>query len=841
MEVQSHLTPLADSPQQTRGGVLRRVSERVLTAGFARVRFWEYGWDVATRSDCLVLRHKFPPEDSTSPGIGYTVDVKASVVELLAATSRSMSPKVVRADADRLRSLGDKLPQSVYELGLVDREWLEVKVTFADHVFGILAADREPGETVGQSELARFEEFADDLAVYLTANLYQTLQHHAYTRMSTGKGHLNDTPSLDNAIRLDSEGLSEPDRLVAQMMASLAKSLDAACAAAFRYTWDTDLLDRIASVVNVPGRHPDPPPERYSTVNSPDLPRSLTGHAWKDRAFQLILDYRAIGTYLPEEVDPRSDAWHREILGEVRSVLYAIVGEQDRRYVLRFVNRLTTPQLPFAYEQTLLDNLAAAWAYDFGFAVVQRRLRLLQDATEHVRNAAGLPSEAAVSTLAESLKEGMRLDGINSFALFTAYDSLDGIQLVGSYGPAFETLTRSDRWFQTGDDALLPAILRHVPKKGRLPALDLDLFSDVESAIAASLRNGKPYPYRQVAYARIQQSDHTIFGLVPLRTAEPIKLYPDSPGTAEAASALHTYCELASNALSARTAQLLAAGARRALGSIAHEVRTPVTLLGSLAESAIEQALASMTGNGISDLGADFPLEMKVWSRRIQQRQQQITLITDLSLLLAQESVDQVLQMHIRRANLYHAIGEIAEDLEYESRVDPRLRFTKVDISGCKRLPEIGCDLELLRVALTNVIRNAVKYSLPPGGGENPVVTVTGSAAERRAIIDVRNFGFGIPDDVRPSIFSPFVRGEIQDERKALRGMGLGLFLAKRICEAHEGGVRLISSRAVFNNQRRLEKNEGFETHFQLWVSLALADGPREHRWAKLAPRTAPR
>lgn len=84
------------------------------------------------------------------------------------------------------------------------------------------------------------------------------------------------------------------------------------------------------------------------------------------------------------------------------------------------------------------------------------------------------------------------------------------------------------------------------------------------------------------------------------------------------------------------------------------------------------------------------------------------------------------------------------------------------------------------RGAMTNLIRNALVYS-PPASP----VEVTVRRARRSVSVCVQDYGPGVAPEERDSIFHPFVRGA--QARSHRTGRGLGLFIARRIIEAHEG------------------------------------------------------
>jgi signal transduction histidine kinase len=110
-------------------------------------------------------------------------------------------------------------------------------------------------------------------------------------------------------------------------------------------------------------------------------------------------------------------------------------------------------------------------------------------------------------------------------------------------------------------------------------------------------------------------------------------------------------------------------------------------------------------------------------------------------------------------------------------------------------------DPDHLLGAVANVIRNALLYSPPETDVVIAVETVDGMAR-----VTVRDRGPGVPAGERDSIFDPFMRGAAS--HLARSGNGLGLFIARRVLEAHGGGVWLTSSGtgAVFTLEIPLAK-----------------------------------
>jgi two-component system sensor histidine kinase CpxA len=95
----------------------------------------------------------------------------------------------------------------------------------------------------------------------------------------------------------------------------------------------------------------------------------------------------------------------------------------------------------------------------------------------------------------------------------------------------------------------------------------------------------------------------------------------------------------------------------------------------------------------------------------------------------------------------------------------------------------IAADEELLRRAIENVVRNAVRYA-PKGTAVEIALTVEGA----HATVSVRDYGSGVPDEELPRIFDAFYRVE-SDRNRASGGVGLGLAIARRAIELHHGQI----------------------------------------------------
>jgi signal transduction histidine kinase len=95
---------------------------------------------------------------------------------------------------------------------------------------------------------------------------------------------------------------------------------------------------------------------------------------------------------------------------------------------------------------------------------------------------------------------------------------------------------------------------------------------------------------------------------------------------------------------------------------------------------------------------------------------------------------------------------------------------------------ELFVDRKLMRSALNNLVRNAVKYSCRGGS-----VELRGRVEGTRAIVEVEDACGGLPPGKVEEAFAPFVRLSANDEP----GFGLGLAIAKQAVDAHAGTIRV--------------------------------------------------
>jgi two-component system sensor histidine kinase CpxA len=130
------------------------------------------------------------------------------------------------------------------------------------------------------------------------------------------------------------------------------------------------------------------------------------------------------------------------------------------------------------------------------------------------------------------------------------------------------------------------------------------------------------------------------------------------------------------------------------------------------------------------------------------------------------------------RVDLSELVRDVAADADFEAKAKGKF----VEVTSADPCVVMGSET-LLRSAIENVLRNAVRYA-----PDRSVVEVSLAAKNGRAVVKVADKGGGVPDDELPNLFRPFYRiGESRERRTG--GSGLGLAIAERAINAHKGTI----------------------------------------------------
>ena len=198
---------------------------------------------------------------------------------------------------------------------------------------------------------------------------------------------------------------------------------------------------------------------------------------------------------------------------------------------------------------------------------------------------------------------------------------------------------------------------------------------------------------------------------------------------------------------------------------VAHELRTPITLITGHAQSLLRQGPPERLNRSLQLIRTE--------AERMR------SLVSDLLDLARQDA--QRLNLQKKPISADDALLELYERLSFKAA--GRLCLDPGPECAPERPEGIG-DPDRIQQCLTALVDNALRYS--PGGTR---ITLGSSSTEQGdLILFVRDQGPGVPAEERERIFERFARGSAALERD-IRGSGIGLAVVKLLMEAMGGNV----------------------------------------------------
>ncbi len=200
------------------------------------------------------------------------------------------------------------------------------------------------------------------------------------------------------------------------------------------------------------------------------------------------------------------------------------------------------------------------------------------------------------------------------------------------------------------------------------------------------------------------------------------------------------------------------------VATVSHELRTPIALIRGYAETLLHLDLSEA--------------DQRHYVERIQQTTERLTaLVTDI-LDITHLDADPLI---LERAPV--ALGSLLARLRGDLAITGREDRLVVTVEP--ELPPLEVDGPRVGQVLENLVGNAMKYS-PPG---SPIV-IGAEVDGEWCRVTVQDSGLGVPPSDRTLVLEPFHRARNVRE-STIPGTGLGLYIARRLVEAHGGRLWL--------------------------------------------------
>jgi signal transduction histidine kinase len=222
------------------------------------------------------------------------------------------------------------------------------------------------------------------------------------------------------------------------------------------------------------------------------------------------------------------------------------------------------------------------------------------------------------------------------------------------------------------------------------------------------------------------------------------------------------------------------------VATVSHELRTPLALIRGYAESLLHLTLD--------------PAQQRAYIERIDEATTRLAALVDQVLDVTHLQADPLI-LERRTTTLAALVARLQGDLAISGGVD------RLDVDVPDDLPPIDVDIGRTGQVLANLVGNALKYASP----DSPV-TLRAEVDRPWLAVTVEDEGIGIPETDRGLVTEPFHRAwNVRESR--IPGTGLGLFICRRLVEAHGGGLTI---------QDREDERQGTRVR----ITLPLAEPP---------------
>jgi len=773
----------------------------LLDLGFDRARYYQIDEGDPDTGALYVLTHHITGSEEVEPWPppGYTIPKGESAAHL-AGDDRN----VVSSNDYPLLSR-----QPWYsDLNLSGKLSVDIPVIRDGKTVGLLAADCSQ-ERLDLSDEARF-----------------CLQTIGYFAGSSQQHEAESNLLVDLGIKNDSSG-SSPDEYARLAASILQRELRAQVVSTFRFEWRQERLVKIAeSVVGVTksgdqGTRPD-----LGHKEAYGLGDTLVGKAWDDPTLRYIPDVPRF-FHSHQSLVPRVllDYYSNRLGHEIKSFLFVVLGVNEKRYLLRMINRADLPALPFLSLRQRCIGIAQVLALGFDDAVARRRLEFFRATAR-----AGISEVTRPDLVVEQAMIGWADEGITDLLLICRRPG-SGRPAFVMAGGQFRALAAQVESLHFPDD--IQVIMEPTRSATSLSVSALERLmpglSDVVGAV--------PGISGQSIVRLDARANETSAFLLAAGSRRVTTSATERFRAAESFTAAQALLDMCVEAVDSKYMHLTAKAARQALGYVGHELGTPLAILGDAAVAAVLHAQDL--------LGPKSPEAQSLLRHyyRIQDSRGGTNSAFRLSQLVVQIDGDASLPLFFESVPFRDVVDLALRQMSSSTRGSQQstsgrrlpgsssaVRFA-VDTS-VERAGDLVGDKYLLAQLVTNLLDNAVKYSTPRARSTPMEIQVSAANSTDgwlRAV--VRNWGQPIDEAVAEMIFEPFIRGEQHHRVRVVRGMGLGLYLSRVIAIAHGGSIHLTESRVM--TEKDDWGQEGALTTFELRLPRNRSVGPHRFRWSR--------
>jgi signal transduction histidine kinase len=203
------------------------------------------------------------------------------------------------------------------------------------------------------------------------------------------------------------------------------------------------------------------------------------------------------------------------------------------------------------------------------------------------------------------------------------------------------------------------------------------------------------------------------------------------------------------------------------LGFVTHELKSPLDTIITMGNT--------LTGGYKGKLTQD----QNTYIRKMTRKAQYLRELTDEYLTLSRFESEKI-PLNLQPVSFSENLLTDIIDL-YSPQMDDKNITIELNIDD--DLPDIKCDPSLIKIVLSNLMSNAIKYNIDKG-----TIRMSAKLKAGKIIFSVWNTGPGFSPEGKKSLFKKFSRIE-SDELMKQKGSGIGLYTSWKIVQLHNGRI----------------------------------------------------
>jgi signal transduction histidine kinase len=757
---------------------LNSILSAIVSAGFSSARFYEIVKDPIEGAEVLVLRAYHYSNPKGKSLVGLRIPLHLSTLGVT-----GLNQDIVLGDAEHSPTSAKEWIKQLY---LEKDRWADVPIRdFQGKLYGLLAFSVRLDYELSEDELFYLRQIRNVVA--------QFESNFRLKQISKLRSSIAEFFRKHEFISL------QPDQIAELATNVILPAVGGQACAVFRYEWPTRRLFKAAEEL-------DGPQTQTAILEAYYTGQYLTGAAWEKEDLRHIPNFKSFMEKQPDLVFKESLDFHHRALNGIQSVMYEPFGRRNLRFFVRVINRKEDPSLPLNYiHRDMLTNICAElteFTDEFANRIVIKEFERI--ATSGIRHITNFDEPLAICC------EALETIGFGKPAILYQGKGSPQFELIHCGDHRLESCVTT-KLFVTGESPLLARSADATGTKitritdHRTASADQFLNSlRAAGAVAAIFVCSTGESGAIVAVRCVYESQSKL--------SSATKLFQNSSDS----DVIVAMLSMVAGVIEGSRSNVSADFAETLVAHFGHEVATPIAKLGSKAIAAVNRAIKILRD---TSLAPETIPKLNEAKEEINNQSHRITHQMKSAIALAERSSGSI-DVRFEPFGWNNIIDEAWEEaLDWRNGMEDRASYRNIRLvknDAIKVLRSVG-DRDLVHGILSNLFKNAVKYSLPRFADFKPIeVKIIGQPQSTVDIIQIENWGIGIPEDKWEVIFQKFIRVERTDRLRAIRGMGLGLYISRLYAQVHRGELFCRYSRPTLDDRTRTRDLEGFETAFEL-------------------------